>query len=398
MGSEERSIQRPSTANEATSSFVNDEILKMLKNVKQSLSQGGGLTNEVKALVRELRGEVLGMGRDIARKLEKVEAIKETTQQSRGLGQNELAEIVQSGLAELKEHMHHIVRENRRQSSGSTRSVVDTQEIVHAVRSALAEMTQSSNRQPQMDHESLLASIKEAWEDCKPEIALEHFGLERDEILDTLKEGLKSYQPENGGSHDAGASYEDVLEAVQKGLADFRPPQIETEASITKEEVMATVRECLEKFEFPEHLAAGSRDRGLNSELTREEILETVKEGLSSQPPVTKEIEFNRKDLFAAIKASLEGEDNPLGGMGERVLDAMHGFLGNMKSEFQQYSAANGKDTEQVLDALKDGLEDLRADIETYVDRAADVTGKDEIIETQIQFFIRQGRDLRRDT
>lgn len=382
IGSEERSIQRPSPANEVTSSFVNDEIMKMLKNVKQSLSQGGGLTNEVKALVRELRGEVLGMGRDIARKLEKVEAVKEITQQSRGLGQDELAEIVQNGLAELKEHMQHIVRENRRQSSGSTRSVVDTQEVVHAVRSALAEMPQATNREPQMDHESLLASIKEAWEDCKPEIALEHFGLERDEILDTLKEGLKSYQPENGGSHNVGASYEDVLEAVQKGLADFRPPQIETKASITKEEVMATVRECLENFEFPRHLPAGSRDRGLDSELTREEILETVKEGLSSQSPVTKEIEFNRKDLFAAIKASLEGEDNPLGCMGERVLDAMHGFLGNMKSEFQQYSAANGKDTEQVLDALKDGLEDLRADIETYVDRAADVTGKDEIIDT----------------
>ena len=68
--------------------------------------------------------------------------------------------------------------------------------------------------------------------------------------------------------------------------------------------------------------------------------------------------------------------------MGERVIEAMHEFLSSMKTEFQQYSAASGKDTEQVLDALKDGLEDLRADIESYVDRAADVTGKDEIIDT----------------
>lgn len=395
MDNQERSIERPSTAPEATSNFVNEEIMKMLKNVKQSLSQGGGLTNEVKALVRELRGEVLGMGRDIARKLEKVESAKGSTQQTRGLDQVELAQIVQTGLAELKEHMHHIVRENRRQSSGSTRSMVDTQEVVHAVRSALAEMPQAtSSRDPQMDHESLLASIKEAWEDCKPEIALEHFGLERDEILETLKEGLKSYQPEDGGSRGVGASYEEVLEAVQKGLADFRPPPIETEASITKEEVMATVRECLETFQFPAHAPTTSQDRGLSSELTREEILATVQEGLSDQPVVTKEVEFNRKDLFAAIKASLEGENNPLGGMGERVLDAMHDFLGNMKSEFQQYSAANGKDTEQVLDALKDGLEDLRADIETYVDRAADVTGKDEIIDTVKSGFAGLQADL----
>ena len=395
IGNQERSVQRPSTATETASSFVNEEIMNMLKNVKQSLSQGGGLTNEVKALVRELRGEVLGMGRDIARKLEKVEAAREPTQEPRGLGHDELAEIVQTGLAELKEHMHQIVRENRRQSSGSTRSVVDTQEVVHAVRSALAEMPQpNSTRDPQMDHESLLASIKEAWEDCKPEIALEHFGLERDEILETLKEGLKSYQRQNTDSQVVGATYEDVLEAVQKGMADFRPPPVETEASITREEVMETVRECLENFHFPTQAPATERDRGLDSELTREEILATVREGLSDQAPVTKEIEFNRKDLFAAIKASLEGENNPLGGMGERVLDAMHDFLGNMKSEFQQYSAANGKDTEQVLDALKDGLEDLRADIETYVDRAADVTGKDEIIDTVKSGFAGLQADL----
>lgn len=382
-GSEERSMQRLTSATENASTFVNDEIMKMLKNVKQSISQGGGLTNEVKALVRELRGEVLGMGRDIARKIDKAEVSKSPTQDSRSVDTDELAQIVQTGIAELKEHMHHIARENRRQSFGSTRSVVDTQEVVHAVRSALAEMPRAndnSNRETPLDREELLTSIKEAWEDCKPEIALEHFGLERDEILDTLKEGLKSYQPENGTSRELSASYEDVLEAVQKGMADFRPPPIETEASITKEEVMATVRECLESFDFPAKAPAPSQSRDL--ELTREEILETVKEGLLSQPPVAKEIEFNRKDLFAAIKASLEGENNPLGGMGERVLDAMHDFLSNMKSEFQQYSAANGKDTEQVLDALKDGLEDLRADIETYVDRASDVTGKDEIIDT----------------
>ena len=98
--------------------------------------------------------------------------------------------------------------------------------------------------------------------------------------------------------------------------------------------------------------------------------IDAVRQGIAMQSAPKAELEFDRADLFEAVKAGLEGVDVP-----------MQDFLTNMKNEFQQYSAANGKDTEQVLDALTDGLESLRADIESYVDRAADVTGKDEILE-----------------
>ena len=353
--------------------FVNEEVMKMLKRVKQSISESGGLTNEVKALVRELRGEVLGMGREIARKLDQAESTQKTlSDQARGPDHEEIAEIVESGLAELKQHMHELIRESRRQSAASTKSVVDTQEVVLAVRSALAELPrprEESVRNPEVEREQLLVAIREAWEDCKPEIALEHFGLERDEILETLKEGLKSYEPRQAMVSEPGITYDDVLDAVQKGMVNFQPPTVDTEASITREEILVTVRECLESFEFPTSAPAPPTDR--ESSLTHDDVLEAVRTALADQQPVSKEIEFNRDDLFAAVKASLEGTRNP-----------MHEFLDSMKTEFKQYSAANGKDTEQVLDAMKDGLEELRADIETYVDRAADVTGKDEIIDT----------------
>jgi hypothetical protein len=367
--SEPKKVEQKTQANE----FVNDEIMKMLKRVKQSISESGGLTNEVKALVRELRGEVLGMGREIARKLEQAESTQKTSgDDAQGPGREEIAEIVESGLTELKQHMYELIRENRRQSAVSTRSVVDTQEVVLAVRSALAELPkpkEESIRDPEVEREQLLVAIREAWEDCKPEIALEHFGLERDEILETLKEGLKSYEPRQINASEPGITYDDVLDAVQKGMANFQAPTVDTEANITREEILVTVRECLESFEFPRPEPALSTNR--ESDLTRDDVLEAVREGLVDQQHVTKEIEFNRDDLFAAVKASLEGTRNP-----------MHEFLDSMKTEFKQYSAANGKDTEQVLDAMKDGLEELRADIETYVDRAADVTGKDEIIDT----------------
>jgi chromosome segregation ATPase len=400
-------------ASMAGSEYVTDEVVKMLKNVKQSLAQGGGLTNEVKVLVRELRGEVLGMGRELGRKLEEVQtSSKAVAPNTQSAVQDELAMIVQQGLAELKEHMHHIVQESRRRSLEVGRPADNTQEIIQAVHGMLAELPQPRQepvRDPGAEREELLAAIREAWEDCKPEIALEHFGLERDEILETLKEGLKSHQPQQPTARDAGATYEDVLLAVTKGLADFQPPEMPPSAGLTQEDVFRVVQQCLETFEWPAQSTRQGEESGLTRDdvaiavreelaqhtpLSRDHVVEAVRNGLSNQEHVTKEIEFNREDLFDAIKACLEGEQNPLGGMGERVIEAMHEFLGSMKTEFQQYSAASGKDTEQVLDALKDGLEDLRADIESYVDRAADVTGKDEIIDTVKAGFAAMQADI----
>ncbi|KAK5106733.1 hypothetical protein LTS08_000855 [Lithohypha guttulata] len=395
------------SAKGTSSELVNDEVFKILRSVKQSLSQQGGLTNEVKALVRELRGEVLGMGREIAKKLDQTTSSSKEIVPVSGPGQEEVIQIVEQGLIELKEHMHAIVKNSDMQLAKS-HTQVDTTAVIAAVSQAIAQhQPQEATRDIDAEREQLLVVIKEAWEDCKPEIALEHFGLERDEILDTLKEGLQSYQPQHLPAHAAGATYEQVIEAVQAGLADFQPPQIQHPPSITREDIYAAVQECLENFQFKipapvsnapdfttemtRELVLGAIDEGMSkhsaipgehSNIGRDDILNAVRDGLvSHQPSVAKEIEFNRDDLFDAIKACLEGEQNPLGGMGERVVEAMHEFLSSMKTEFQQYSAANGRDTEQVLDAVKDGLEDLRGDIESYVDRAADVTGKDEIID-----------------
>lgn len=391
---------------------VSEEIMKMLKSVKQSLAQGGGLTNEVKVLVRELRGEVLGMGREIARKLDQSGSPKKSTTEVQAATRDEISTVVQQGLAELKEHMHLVVQENNQRSLEQVRPTVDAEKMLLAVRDAITEIPrpqEAPDRDPVAEREELIAAVRDAWEDCKPEIALEHFGLERDEILETLKEGLKSYQPQDPVARDPGATYDEVIDAVRKGLTDFKVPEAQVTPGVTKEEVMVAVRNCLEEFEWPSLPQAPTRETDLTKDdvfeavresvaqhenVTREYVAEAVREGLSNQPPISKDIEFNREDLFDAIKACLEGDQNPLGGMGERVIEAMHEFLSSMKTEFQQYSAASGKDTEQVLDALKDGLEDLRADIESYVDRNSDVTGKDEIIDTVKAGFAAMQADL----
>jgi hypothetical protein len=370
----------------AGESIINEEMQKLLKKIKDSVTEGGGMTAEVKAHVRELRGEVLGMGRDIARRLDQAESTSQTNRgDAHGPGREEIAHIVQEGLAELREHMEILMREKRRQSSSSTssRRSVDNQDVYTAVKNALSEYPPQQqvalqNPGSGIEREEILDAVREAWEAYKPEIELQNFGLEREEILQCLKEGLQEYQPQDQSKELGGASYEEVLDAVKEGLHNFKPPPIETEASLTREEILITVRECLETFEFPMSSVGPLRE----SEITREDVLDAVKEGLSTQAPTSKEIEFNRDDLFEAVKAGLEGAHTPMGGVGEKVLDKMEDLIDGMRVEFKQYSVANGGDTEQVLDALKDGLEVLRADIETYVDRAADVTGKDEIIET----------------
>lgn len=379
--------------NAKAADFINEDLQKLLKKMKDSITEGGGMTAEVKAHVRELRGEVLGMGRDIARKLDQAESTSQVNRgDAQGPGREEIAHIVQEGLAELKDHMENLMREKRRQSSSSvmSRHSVDSQEVYTAVKNALSEFPlqqQVALQHPEsgIEREEILEAVREAWETYKPEIELQNFGLERDEILQCLKEGLQQYQPKEQAKELAGASYDEVLDAVREGLQDFKPPApIETEASITREEILMTVRECLETFDFPASNVGVVRE----PEITRDDVLDAVKEGLSNQAPVSKEIEFNREDLFDAVKAGLEGAPTPMGGVGEKVLDKMEDLIDGMRIEFKQYSVANGGDTEQVLDAIKDGLEVLRADIETYVDRAADVTGKDEIIET-----IRSGLD-----
>ncbi|RMD43206.1 hypothetical protein DV735_g1896, partial [Chaetothyriales sp. CBS 134920] len=408
----------PRSTPSAGTELGTEEQTKLLNNIKQAVAQGGGLTNEVKALVRELRGEVLGMGRDIAKRLEDAQASASSANEAeQPLSREEISAIVGDALAELKEQMQHILGKAQLQSATPSHPHVDTGAVVQAVTIAITNMPalqSEGSRNAANEREELIRAVREAWEDCKPEIALEHFGLERDEILETVKEGLKAHKPSQPPVQNTGATYEEVVDAVRKGLADFNPVPVEKQEKqdeITKEEILEAVREVLANFDWPapstlssntatESELSGMSRRDISdiveeavvkhsavpapapiADLTRREIIDAVEEGMARQPPVTKEVEFNREDLFDAIKSCLEGEQNPLGGMGERVVEAMHEFLGSMKTEFQEYSTANGKDTEQVLDALKDGLEDLRADIEAYVDRAADVTGKDEIMD-----------------
>ena len=368
--------------------LVNDEFMKLLQSVKDSATHGGGLTGEVKSIVVKLRGEVLGMGRDIGKKIDHLEKSgSHDRHQHDTVSREELEEIVQGGLADLKDSMDQVIETRRRQSSASaiSRYTVDSEEVQQVVKHALAErgfgdQSQALQRQPEsIDRESIIATVKDACEAYKPEIEVQQFGLERDEILECLKEGLETYQSSKAEGESGGVSRAEVIEAIQDGLQDFNPPAPTSEFAEMKEEIVASFRECLEEFK------PISQERSANhsDDVSRGDVLDAVRQGLGDfKKEGAREIEISPDDLYQAMRAGLESMPTPFGQYGEQVLNSLHEIVEGMRVEFQQYSAANGRDTEQVLDAMKDGMEDLKASIESYVDRAQDVTGKEEIIGT----------------
>ncbi|KAI9810160.1 MAG: hypothetical protein M1826_003746 [Phylliscum demangeonii] len=438
---------KPSPARRNRDLLLADDVQSPLRRLKDSMVEHGGLTAEVKALVRELRGEVLGMGREMARKLDEMSA-RASSGRGNGNGPSSdlteregMAMIVQDGLADLKDHMERLMDEKLRPATASatSRNLGEAADVFDAVQHAIGQLHPQSSETPgpALSRDDILDAMREGWEVYKPEIELQNFGLERDEILQCLKEGLEEHRPASDATEGGALSRQDLLDAVREGLERFTPPQpivVPADVSMSREQMHDAVREALETFDFP---AAGPPPA---AEMTREHMLDAAREGLhtfdfpvQAAAGVTRDPEISKTDVYDAIREGLAGTAAPAAGIGQEVLERLHEVVEGMRIEFKGVSdeakqnvAANGRDTEQVLDALKDGLEQLRtaneadtehvldavahalahlqtarshdseqmlesqreglerlrADVELYVDRAADVTGKDEIIET----------------
>lgn len=365
----------------------NDEVFKLLQKIKDSISHSGGTTAEVKGLVRDMRGEVLGMGRELGRKLDQVADAHLTAPQDRSIidtrhnqSNDEVHRILEEGLEEIKAQLANALLQHSAQIDSASKQIapaqpaLDSDHIYSAVKHALVDHGESSRSldegPAQSNHEAVLEAVKEGLKDFEPNIELQQFGLERDEILAVLKEGLEDYQRNKSEPASLGIDKGEIYEIMQEALKDFQPGQM------IREEILADVRSALADFH-------GSSRSTLTDDATRIAIIEAVRETLVDHGPAApRELEISKDDLHDAVRAGLDSTSSPLSTFGEQVMQRLHEIVDGMHTEFKQYSAANGRDTEQVLDAVKDGLESLRAEIESYVDRAQDVTGKDEIIDT----------------
>ncbi|KAK3320674.1 hypothetical protein B0T19DRAFT_245058 [Cercophora scortea] len=286
---------------------LNEDVIKAIRTVKDSVAQGGGLTAEVKALVRELRGEVLGMGREIGRRLDEVAA--KGTEKPEGASNAEMTKVVEEGLEEMKQHMNNLLREHRRQSLesvGSRETTVDYKEIYNSMRAALKDSQANKPRVPELRREDVFQAVKDAWEKYKPEIEIQQIGLERDEVLECLQEGLRAYAPRD--DRPPAATKDEVFKAVVEGLKHFVPPQVDIPATLSRDEILEAVRECLEEFEFPVPPPTGP-------EITKDDMLDAVKEGLHTfdfptpPPPPPPGPELTREDMLDAVNEGLHTFD-----------------------------------------------------------------------------------------
>ncbi|KAM5355592.1 hypothetical protein ACJ41O_002238 [Fusarium nematophilum] len=362
MKNESRRNSEPSARG---AQLLNDDLINIIRSVKDSVAQGGGLTAEVKALVRELRGEVLGMGREIGRRLEQ-QASRRTVDDHDSPSKDEVARVIDEGLEQMKDQLNHVLREHRRQSAASVntqKSAVDYQEIYNAMRAAIQDNEATRGNMPDLSRDDVIEAVRDAWENYKPEIEVQQLGLERDEVLACLKQGLQEYAPRD--DHPPAATRDEVFTAVVEGLKHFVPPQVESPAALSREEIIDAVRDCLEEFEFPVAPSALG-----NNEITREDMVHAVKEGLHDL-----DIHSSR-----ALVPSSHSNDDITDRLGE-IMDYLRHEFKAVSDEAKQNVAANGRDTEQVLDATKDGFENLRKAMESYVDRAAGITSQEDFMD-----------------
>ncbi|KAK4239185.1 hypothetical protein C8A03DRAFT_14390 [Achaetomium macrosporum] len=340
-----------STSAAGSADVLNDDVLKAIRAVKDSVAQGGGLTAEVKALVRELRGEVLGMGREIGRRLD--DAAEKNVGKPEAVTKAEMTKVIEEGLSEMSQQMSNLLREHRRQSTASLasrESSVDYKEIYNSVRAALKDTQASKPRTPELRREDVMQAVKDAWEKYKPEIEIQQIGLERDEVLACLQEGLRAYAPRD--DRPPGATRDEVFHAVIEGMKHYVPPKVEIPATLSRDEVLEAVRECLEEFEFPVAPAAMGA--------AREDMLDAVKEGLRSfdfpapPPPPPPSSELTRDDVLDAVNEGLQSFD----------------FSSIYSTALIPQSVSKG----DVSDAVKSGLKslDLSPDIQDAVKEGLD--------------------------
>ncbi|KAH9869773.1 hypothetical protein IAQ61_006986 [Plenodomus lingam] len=359
--------------------FVSEEMLKFLRKIKDSVAESGCVTMATKTLVQDLRGEVLGMGRELARKVEEAEQ----TRSIEGGGNSnhatqEINSIVQEGLASLKEHMDKVMRERRRQSVSSnvTRNTVDSNEVYDVVKHALAERGLDNYSAPgaALDKEAIVSAVREAYDsvEMKPNVEIQQFGLEREEILQCLREGLQDY---NGSG---AVTKEQIEEIIHNSLEQMRLPAPVNEAQEVREEILEAVRECLEDMK-PSFAAQQSS----SEPLTKEVVLAVIMQALEEHQPPPQEIDIPSEPIYEAIKAAIDTSRPEIEAQNQAVMQRLQTLVDEMHSEFKTYASASGNDTEKVLGALRDGLDGLRADIKgTALTTTRDIPENEEIVES----------------
>lgn len=259
---EARDIQKTETAStQQPPALATEEMLKALQRIRDSVANSGGMTSEVKGLLRDMRGEVLGTGRDLGKKLDTLlegqlnkDLDKTISDGHFSQHADEVHRIVEDGLNDLKTHLAQMLQQRNERDDdafrqiATTRSTRDNDEMLSVVQHALAEHSRSreeqdtENVQSSLDRDGVLDAVKEGLKDFEPNIELQQFGLERDEILAVLKEGLEDYQNSRSEPVPSAFNKGEIYEVMQEALKDFQAPLPSEQIAQMKDELLEDVR------------------------------------------------------------------------------------------------------------------------------------------------------------
>ena len=413
--------------------FVGGDMVKLLKKIKDSVTEHGGMTSEIKTLLRDLRAEVLGQGRELGRRLDQVPATRDLILpgQQPAVGREEISEIIEQQLSGLKSQMSEMIKERRRQSSSTfvSNSSIDKDEIEGAVKQALAGVLGQNqltlkNADTGVAREEVIEAIREAWDEHKQdvgEIVAENLGLQKDEILACLKEGYEQHLQQTGGEKSDGLNKGEVLEAIRGSLKDFIPPAIATpvaEMGLAKEEMLEAFRECLGAMDLPSSVVSKRSESDMRRDdivsaikeaLTnhdfhgllnaqpdldeiREVVYEAAREVMTSQPaPLSRGVSeetsgLSKAAILEALKeglqtvhsSSIARSGDVLGNAAEQIIlermDSLQAEMEkefrNVSSEFQSSVPSLRRDNSLLMDMMKDNFDKLRSDFENYTNKS----------------------------
>ncbi|MCJ1470752.1 hypothetical protein MMC07_009399 [Pseudocyphellaria aurata] len=312
----------------ASGGFLSDEMPKTLKKIKDSIIEGGGMTAELKALVRELRGEVLGMGREIGRKLDQAES----TQDAHGPGREEIVDAIKDGLENLK---INITRDDDGDVAGEAlRTVKEELEHLHDDGDVAGEALLTVKQELEHLRETLITTIvhgnssddKEELKALVRELRGEVLGMghEIERKLDQAESTQDAHVP----------GREEIIDAIKDGLENLKINISRDDDGDASGEALLTVKEELEHLR---ETLTTTIVRG-NSSADKEELIEALREGLET------------------VRADIS-----------RSHDTPESIISN---------------TGEILDALNDGLDGLRVDVERMFNKPLDMTVNYEILDT----------------
>ncbi|KAK3344580.1 LOW QUALITY PROTEIN: hypothetical protein B0H65DRAFT_508463 [Neurospora tetraspora] len=324
----EESVNSPAqTPGSRATDPMNDEILSALRTVKDHLAQGGSLTSDVKSLVKELRGEVLGMGQEIGRRLNEVSSKSPQALPVDDSTKEAMNKIVSDGLEEMRQNMVNIHRKKAQETVAAAPridSMIDYREIYNSMH--------SQANKPRVQELRREDAVQDAFEKYKPEIEIQQIGLERHEVLDCLKEGLGMYLPKET------ASKQEVFAAVNEGFSKFE--------TASRDDVLEA---CLDEFDFP---------------LLKDDILSAVRDGLSDFPKPLKrqEVSLNKFDFTVDMAEAVQD--------GVRSLDLPKDMQTAALETFD--FSSTGPSSEDMIDAVQEAFEtmDLPCDVTRAVVKA----------------------------